>query len=294
LTCLGNVPAPGSFRPSYAGFDKQLHSASSLQTNLLPRLPRIAGTPSLATAERWFERVWIDHARRGDHARHIHPSANMPDYGRNLASRLAEGYLMLMVDFTPEQKETLLIRLVQIGIDVYGLAETGYRWDSGGGHSMGRKWPILFAGIMLDDQGMKAIGTTYSVATFDEQRQTYYGQPTTDYPLGKPLFGQSCSGPGPNGNWCNTQGSTDCRDPNGIYDGCGYRTCCTGNAWLGHVLAARIMGAKALWNYDALFDYQDRYMNEMGADPDHGVGDWQRSWSNFCETMWDTYRGDYP
>ena len=53
------------------------------------------------------------------------------------------------------------------------------------------------------------------------------------------------------------------------------------------VLSSHILGVKDLWNHDALFDYQDNYMAEQTQ------GDWKRSWSDFAEEMWDTYRDDY-
>ena len=46
----------------------------------------------------------------------------------------------------------------------------------------------------------------------------------------------------------------------------------------GFVLAARVMNARGLWNHDALFDYQDRF---MATEPPG----WQRSWSSFAEDM---------
>jgi hypothetical protein len=66
-----------------------------------------------------------------------------------------------------------------------------------------------------------------------------------------------------------------------------YRQCCTANAWAGFVLAAHIMDAKDLWDHDALFDYQDRYMARETPDT------WTRCWDDFTEEMWDTYRDDY-
>jgi hypothetical protein len=66
-----------------------------------------------------------------------------------------------------------------------------------------------------------------------------------------------------------------------------YRRCCTANAWAGFVLAVHMMDAKAHWAHDPLFVYQDRYMaTEI-------PGTWTRSWSDFAEEMWDTYRSDF-
>lgn len=44
-----------------------------------------------------------------------------------------------------------------------------FLWPANGGHSNGRKWPILFAGIMFDHSGMKEVD-----AAFGEDQQTFY------------------------------------------------------------------------------------------------------------------------
>jgi len=66
--------------------------------------------------------------------------------------------------------------------------------------------------------------------------------------------------------------------------GTGYRQCCTAVSWAGFTLAARIMGAKDLWNHNVMFDYTDRYMSTEST--------W-RQWSAFASNMWDTYRANY-
>jgi hypothetical protein len=66
-----------------------------------------------------------------------------------------------------------------------------------------------------------------------------------------------------------------------------YRDCCSANAWVGFVLAARLMGARELWNHDALFDYVDRYVEESHS---RAAPDWKTSWSPFALAMWDAYR----
>jgi hypothetical protein len=59
------------------------------------------------------------------------------------------------------------------------------------------------------------------------------------------------------------------------------------------------MNAKAAWNHDALFDYQDRYMaitngasDPFGYTVDQESAGW-RSTSAFTAEMWDTYRNNY-
>jgi len=56
------------------------------------------------------------------------------------------------------------------------------------------------------------------------------------------------------------------------------------------VLAARMMGAKNLWNHNALFDYQDRYMNVTAVS---GSNPGWRAITPFNEEMWDTYRAQF-
>ena len=66
-----------------------------------------------------------------------------------------------------------------------------------------------------------------------------------------------------------------------------YRRCCTANAWVGFVLAARILGLEQAWGHEALFDYVDRYLQ---IEPRQ---QWTRSWSRFPERMWDRYREQF-
>jgi hypothetical protein len=94
--------------------------------------------------------------------RPYHPLDNMPEYGENIGNFVGLAAIMLHLEFTHEQKRELLVDFIQYGIDLYGVcrAETGnVTWPGGGGQSSGRKWPVLFAGIMLaDTSGMMAIG----------------------------------------------------------------------------------------------------------------------------------------
>jgi hypothetical protein len=168
LTILSSVPDINSFRPPYAGNDKPLYIFDSSRMSLLPKLPKVSDTPALSTAERWFQRVWLDHISIY-HAQHIHPQNNMPDYGRDISKRMGDGSLMILLDENQiGDKTNLAIYLIQNGIDNFGVhksggtttntAKNGPLWSSNGAHSPGKKWPILFAGIMLNNNEIKAIG----------------------------------------------------------------------------------------------------------------------------------------
>lgn len=151
LTCLAEVPAAGTFRPPFCGTNKPLHNVRQLKRELLPSLAPVAGAPTLAEAERWFQRPWLSHLNHYK-SQDIHPADNMPNYGREVAKQTGDVALLLTLDL-PE-KETLLIRFVQYGIDNYGIFNSDGFWPHNGGHQMGRKWPILFAGMMLNDEAM--------------------------------------------------------------------------------------------------------------------------------------------
>ncbi|MCK5640554.1 MAG: hypothetical protein KAJ19_07140, partial [Gammaproteobacteria bacterium] len=172
LTVLASVPAANSFRPSYYGTDKTInYNEDMLNYGELSSLPRaaIANIPTLkqqnideaqnASVERMFQRPWIDHITNWMQ-RGIHPIKNMEPYGRELSTQIGIGALMLHLDYTNEEKRDLLVRYVQLGIDLYGIISAGAinNWPANGGHCQGRKWPILFTGIILNNANMKAIG----------------------------------------------------------------------------------------------------------------------------------------
>ncbi len=335
LTILSEAPVSGSFRPPYCGKDKTIrYNKNQLNYSLLKKLTPVDATPVLDTVERYFERPWLDHVA-GWTAGAIHPEENLPNYGREISTLIGEGALMLHLNYSNNEKETLLIRYIQVGIDLYGILQNGGEdnWNGNGGHASGRKWPILFAGLILNDTGMKNIGQKsgdyfYSSGHnlenpisdyihFGEDDQTFYvtqedvdltnsslWEPDSrDVEVGHMLPYRSTNIGMP--EWGITHTEIGYGDHDNMHWQAGYRECCTANAWLGFVLAAWIMNADAntidLWNHPALFDYMDRYLAIENGDPDpfgyvvlgEDAVDWHRSWSDFTTNMWDTYRKNY-
>ncbi len=226
LTVLASVPAANSFRPPYYGTDKTInYNENMLNYAALSSLSKegIESIPSLAqesddenqdaSVERMFQRPWIDHIKNWM-VRGIHPIKNMYPYGRDLSNQIGIGALMLQLDYTNEQKRNLLVRYVQLGIDLYCIISAGAidNWPGGGGHCQGRKWPILFAGLVLNEAGMKAIGEKsgdylYSeklgggnygpgdpppdYILFQEDLQTWY---VTDDDVGRSIRATLCKG----------------------------------------------------------------------------------------------------
>jgi hypothetical protein len=282
LTVLDQVPPEGSFRPPYAGKNKTIkYNKKQLRWELLKRLPRVANTPGMAEVTQKFERPWIDHIP-GWPGRFQHPEDNMPDYGRELVDLVGYGSLMLNLDFTDEEKETLLYGYVQVGIDLWGIVTGGgaHNWPDHGGSNYGRKWPILFAAMMLNDPEMKKVG--YMDSSFSEDTQTFF--------VDEPLAGTRGYGVEDIGlpDWRDGPDFSDKDDKDWFSNG--HRLCCSANAWWGQILSAYIMDARALWNHEALFDYQDRFEAENLA---RGITDWRMHWSDFPYAMWNAYRDDY-
>lgn len=301
LTILDSSADDGSFRPPYSGTDKTIRfNKGQLDYSLLAALKPVPGSPGLATVERYFERPWIDHVPSWP-ATALHPVDNMPVYGREIATQIGVGALVLHLNFPNTRKEKLLIRFTQLGIDLYGIVRDGgeKNWVANGGHASGRKWPILFAGLVLNDPNMKNIGrpdipdygsSHPEYVHFGEDDQTFYvtqaDVDVTHGPAWDPDRRDAQKIPYDLGDiglpeW----GIIHADEPerSNKFWSTAYRQV-SSPGWGGFILAAHIMGAKDLWNHDALFDYKDRYMQVEV--------DWRQT-SSFVLNMWDAYREDY-
>jgi hypothetical protein len=289
LTCLDKEPPAGAFRPPYAGTLKPVFSASAIQLDLLPRLAPAGEVPSWEEYERYFQRPWIDHLLSWSQQELV-PNENQPNYGREYARLVSAASLMLSLDVPVERKEKLAIGLIQRGIDLYGLALAGGSWNEGGGHSSGRKWPILFASLMLEVPQM--VEELPETAFFQEDTQTYYGKGW----FGQDVLWQMIMHHGKRdpyeekhpSQWERWDKTSE-----------GYRVCCNAVAWTGTALAARYMKAIRLWGHDAYFDYVDRWMRE--DDPyKEARGEYPRpsgetiTFDPFVTAMWKAHRKNAP
>jgi hypothetical protein len=288
LTVVAAPPPPGSFRPAYCGSTKTFYNIAQLDRSLLGKLAPVASTPPFPTVEAWFERPWIDHVSIWV-GNYLHPTLNMPDYGRDMCDQISTAALMLHLNVPDSEKETLLVRFVQLGLDFWGIAQDGGSWPPSAGHMSGRKWPILFAGLVLGDSAMSGVGSNPTIP-FGEDGQTFYVQET---PPGSGVYNGGYGGYGPQHVGMPEWGTNHPNQP--WFDdldwfGDPYRLCCTANAWWGQLLSCYVMGAKPLWNHDELFDYQDRYLIE---NQQRGIVDWRLSWRDFYFDMWQAYRANY-
>jgi len=315
LTVLDTAPPVDSFRPGYSGDDKAVKfNAADLDYSKLGRYlltgattPLVQGTGTHGanddayqadTWERMVERPWLDFAYV-EGGTYMHPQYNSAFDGGALAGQVSQIALVLnSSNYTNAEKSKLFIRFVQVGIDNYSIHEGQNialdTWRGTGQICAGRKFPILFAGIALNDNSMLNIGTDGRGVRFGEDEQTFYVtqydidhySPTpvppqvtrlsindsvviyyTNEHLDIPEWGiMHYDGPQyDNFNWV----------------GAPYRTS-NGPYWAGFILAAQMMHMKSLWNHDALFDYMDRYMSITPSQSPSWVG-----------TAWATHRSEF-
>lgn len=324
LTVVGSAPSADAFRPSYCDRNQVIYHAANVQRNMLPTLvpPNPGSTPTLEQYEALYRRPWIDTNAFLFDA----PAQYMPSYGQHVAFADSYAALLLMLNFPAEQKIDLTNYFVQYGIDLYGCVQTGYGWPAFGGHRSGRKLPIIFAGLLLNDPGMKNVSTTYA-DKFGEDMQTLYVSqlpPAGTYPQAwqgaAVIYGghygvhnansspvsAGLYGPYeqlPPANW-------PVLTPPGEQLGEGYRRCCTSVSWVGEALAVHLLHGESTWNHPAFFDYVYRWMTE---DDTQAVGEikaqsgydysanWERqkqtvhwlqgevSQPSFVDDMWSAY-----
>ena len=316
LTCLAAAVPADAFRPSYCDRSQKIYLARNLRRNLLPSLPYGKDTfvtdvgprtvdMTLKEYEDHYIRVWLDLVFFSFDA----PKDYQPQYGHELGRAAGLASLILMTDLPLERKEKLLIGFVQNGIDLWGIVRGGFHgWQGFGGHGTGRKWPIVFAGIMLGDEEMASVSKTCPQCQFGEDMQTLYKRSWT----GAKVVYAGHQGVDKNGNDINTKqpgwGQYEHLQPKDWPSDMNesYRRSSTSHGWVGEALAARIMHAEKYWDHDAFFSYVDRWMTEDDTEfvkvikeqRNHDYSaDWARqreTWDPFVNEMWEKYRDDLP
>ncbi|MEX0886836.1 MAG: hypothetical protein WD009_10400 [Phycisphaeraceae bacterium] len=290
LICLAEPVPADAFRPAYAEPEPELYFARDLRRDLLPRLDS-PDSARLQYMTRAFERPWIDNVFFGFTA----PVDNTPQYGREVGRAAGMGTLTLMLDHDPHDQERLLLGIVQAGIDYWGLIRSGHGgYPAHGGHGSGRKWILVFTGLMLGDEDMQNPYQRFPEAVFGEDMQTTYGQGWTG---ARALYAGHV---GPDGEQDRGWGLYEHLPPEQWEHRIGesYRNCCTSIAWVGQALAIHLMQAQEIWDHDAYLDYADRWMyednTEFRARIEEATG-WRfgsqgSTWDAFVNDMWARYR----
>ena len=300
LTCLEKPVPPDTFRPGYCGRTTKVFRASDLCLDLLPSVELTLGAPDIEGFARVFQRPWIDHAYSWS-SRHIRPVENMPEYGQQVGHAVEEGGLLLLSNAPIEKKMPLLIGFIQVGIDNYGCVERGLKgWPGAGGFGNGRKWPIVFAGVLLQDKEMQNVK-----AEFGEDDHTAFGTCWTG--AGVVFTGQYPRIYQENPKGYPDRGPFEHLPPDQWYAVMGeaYRRANTSICWVGQAMAARLMRAEKTWNHDAFFAYVDRWMYEEDGKsrleidkvcPNLKLADEARIYGRqghcltFVKEMWEKYR----
>lgn len=299
LTCEAAAQPAGQFRPPYAGTWRPQANISNVQWNLLPNLPTTSLQPSWVGSDAGLSRVWLDH-HQAEAGRSLHPSEHMPPYGRDMAGDAYQALLMLCTAIGESAKRSLLIKVVQYGIDSCGVVKSAYGnafisgpnsagaatatpgpglafTSFGGGHGVGREAVAAFAAHILGSTALLDIvhwsnhywGDSGQVRIADGGPYEEYGRAPGEatWVFWGPL-----------------------RSPD--VEGSSYRTCCTTATASAGVLAGRLIpGMREAWGKQALFDYTDWYVmvdqkNPDGTDKQHRGPLWFRQ-------MWDTYRASH-
>lgn len=294
LTCVAEAPPPDAFRPPYVRGEKAVkHRVVDLDFHALRRVKPTPGAPAMDVVSRSFERLWLDHFP-GWPVRYAHPLDNMPDYSRDMAAAVGSGALLLNLDLPDRDMRELAVRMTQLGIDLYGCLVGGCRWPGLGGHGHGRKFPILLAGALLHDAKMLAIGKDYGIGPRPgADKNSFFGEDTQTFFVAQTAPGVWNGGHGGYTKehdglpeWGFEHSETPQSDRVSWTEN-PYRRCCTANAWVGQVLAARMMGLVEAWNHPALFAYEDRYLQTKAEEA------WLRAWVPWHGDMWDAYRAKY-
>jgi hypothetical protein len=328
VTVLDAPPPVGSFRPPYAGTWKPTFNAAALDRARLPNLAHpTGGKPNWPTQERLTRQVWLDHMP-GHVGQGLHPTDHMDyqpggqgdSYGRDFTAKHNEAILHLLLDAPASAKETTLVQMVQMGIDMGGVAKNRVDqgstlvWAaSGGGHAIGRKWPTLFAGAMLQDPTLLGIaGHRDSRLIWGEDGQTYFSeggiitQTTAHVRAGDPVdpwrwnYTPGATNRADMGIWGERAWSawTPYNSSNDNHQGrpghAAYHKVTT-IATNGAALGAAILGLTEEWNHDPFFDWVDWYMDDpAGPGYPGGVGAaGPRARTQMLADMWDAYRADY-
>ncbi len=301
LTIVDSEVPAGTFRPPYIGTAKPFYNLSQIQWNKLPSLPAPAETPAnIAYYQRGLERPWISHIPDWA-SRALHPIENMLNYHAGVFNFY--GNISTLTLLNIPQREDLVIKSIQHGLDMHAMVLNGY---GGSGTS---KWPILFAGLMLNDSSISNIFVNNQSKTpFREDWMTYYASARSStlqssiVPAGKGWTGTTAL-------WRQDPGNQEHEHmhpsewgpipPSG--GGCKHESYRTINSphWTGLATSIHLLGGKALWDHPAFFDYVARWMTEDIAAYLPALKQYCNSTrtvasyssSPFLSKMWNTYVG---
>ncbi|MEL6734845.1 MAG: hypothetical protein AAFO98_03040, partial [Pseudomonadota bacterium] len=285
LTVLPIAPATDAFRPPLAFADKTAQwRVSDLNMSLLPNFSAAGiAVPSAASILDWADVLHTHQHTYNVLSRNIVPSTalNLSPYAGFWGEQFAMALLALCLDaWTAAEKEAVTIKLVQMGIDVYGRAREGGIWQDNGGHCTMRKSLLIFAAQMLSSPELLSVAkevardindpfeaTPIGASIFADDTQFFtISQADIDRPKDFP-YTQDMLG------WPEWSGDATRKSPDDITQRQNSLGVDTGGIqyrqWYRQIiakqnvpaaLALRLMGFKDAFAHQTFFDYQDRHV----------------------------------
>ena len=284
LTVLSTSPSSGSFRPSIFGTDRTVRwNVSQMDWSVLKNYAATPSTPTKAEILAqipplpWFEwmPVWNGASLQADDNTTDLPfgdGTHYRVYGRETAQKFGRIGLWLNTNQSLADKQTIAIQMVQNGMDIYDYVRLGGGYYHDGGHKCGRKLPLVFAAMMLNDPTLKAMASNPDI--FQEDTQTWF---VNQGDVGRVLQVAS-----PGDSWYGREFLQYTQADVGMAEwgirhrfepfsdnrswSATYRET-VGVGMMSPWLAAYLMGAQAIWNHPAGFAYMERYasLNGPGA-----------------------------
>lgn len=275
LTIVDHVPqnlGVTLFRPNFFGDEKFFYSTKDLNLNLLPSLEAPSGyePENFDWIPERFRMVQLDiDSYPGENIRPFDNYCLLTfgqvscSYGGKVALSIGDAALRFMLNDSIQSKiDGGLFYFIQHGIDLYYAMLGGMDWEPNGGHGSGRKLPIIFAGVLFEDENWKQNVLDVSNNVFQEDGFLYKGV------NGQVLFGSESGGA--SGYWNNVAtdyASRTAADPYGYIDGghvpgTSYQRAINSMIWKGPLVAMAVWPeVNRVWNNKMFIEYTDRWVN---------------------------------
>jgi hypothetical protein len=296
LTVVDSHPPEGSFRPPLLGKDKRIRgTVRDLNYAAFPKLrdPGISTPAADFFVKAGGSRYFLDMANGWKNSG-FKTQASLPNYGRDISNVTAKAALWLCLDLPDSTKAQVMVPLVQRGIDLYGLMETGFKFAPNGGHNCGRKIKLAVAAVALGDKQMMALLDGDRMGFQEDGQHDYVTQFDVDnVELGTEPFTMEMlldwngTGRAMPEWWSNAislrerrlAGSEWARSYRGV----------TGVVSVGAALAAELIGVRKDWNDEAFFEYVEKRFWPI---EERNRANAKNRIDLFPAAMWDSHKPD--
>lgn len=282
---VSSAPSAGSLRPGFYGTERTpALNESDVQWQNLKSIPRasIAGAQTLAymsdttrfPALPWFS--WGDDWPSSVIMPQLNTAnSNNENTAQFSSTRFGHAAMWLNMDWTQAEKRTLLLKILQNGIDIAAYFAQGGNLLASGSHQTGYKMPLFFAAVMFENAEMLAISrnpanfvegnlTTWRINSSDIGRSFFYdpdgGGPITgeNYYFEAGDVGRYWWGIGHNGGPFNSvkDRPPSCPENDPYYPVYSHN--------FGSLIAARVMGRSHDWGWTPAFHWMEEYISTYG------------------------------